>query len=53
MARRIDYHNDPAAPEPNSLVLAAVAVAAREDGAVLLIRRTDKATGHSPPGRLT
>ena len=41
MARRIDYYDDPDAPEPNSVVPAAVAIVAREDGAVLLIRRTD------------
>jgi hypothetical protein len=39
--RKIDYHDDPAAPEPNSLVPAVTVVVAREDGAILLIRRTD------------
>jgi ADP-ribose pyrophosphatase YjhB (NUDIX family) len=52
MARRIDYHDDPAAPEPNSLVPAAVAVVAREDGAVLLIRRTDNGNWALPGGAI-
>ena len=50
MARRIDYYDDPAAPEPNSVVPAAVAVVAREDGAVLLIRRTDNGNWALPGG---
>jgi 8-oxo-dGTP pyrophosphatase MutT (NUDIX family) len=50
MARRIDYYDDPAAPEPNSVVPAAVAVVAREDGAVLLIRRTDNGSWALPGG---
>jgi ADP-ribose pyrophosphatase YjhB (NUDIX family) len=52
MARRIDYHDDPAAPEPNSVVPAAVAVVAREDGAVLLIRRTDNGNWALPGGAI-
>ena len=50
MARRIDYYDDPAAPQPNSVVPAAVAVVAREDGAVLLIRRTDNGDWALPGG---
>jgi len=52
MATRIDYYDDPAAPEPNSLVPAAVAVVAREDGAVLLIRRTDNGNWALPGGAI-
>ena len=52
MARRIDYHDDPDAPEPNSVVPAAVAVVAREDGAVLLIRRTDNGNWALPGGAI-
>jgi ADP-ribose pyrophosphatase YjhB (NUDIX family) len=52
MASRIDYYDDPAAPEPNSLVPAAVAVVAREDGAVLLIRRTDNGNWALPGGAI-
>jgi 8-oxo-dGTP pyrophosphatase MutT (NUDIX family) len=52
MGSRIDYHDDPAAPEPNSLVPAAVAVVTREDGAVLLIRRTDNGNWALPGGAI-
>jgi len=52
MPRRIDYYDDPAAPEPNSLVPAVVAVVAREDGAVLLIRRTDNGNWALPGGAM-
>lgn len=52
MPRRIDYYDDPAAPEPNSLVPAAVAIVAREDGAVLLIRRTDNGNWALPGGAI-
>jgi 8-oxo-dGTP pyrophosphatase MutT (NUDIX family) len=52
MARRIDYYDDPAAPEPNSVVPAAVAIVAREDGAVLLIRRTDNGNWALPGGAI-
>jgi 8-oxo-dGTP pyrophosphatase MutT (NUDIX family) len=52
VSRRIDYHDDPAAPEPNSVVPAAVAVVAREDGAVLLIRRTDNGNWALPGGAI-
>ena len=52
MARRIDYYDDPAAPQPNSIVPAAVALVAREDGAVLLIRRTDNGNWALPGGAI-
>jgi ADP-ribose pyrophosphatase YjhB (NUDIX family) len=50
--RKIDYHNDPAAPEPNSLVPAVTVAVAREDGAVLLIRRTDNGNWALPGGAI-
>ena len=50
MNRKIDYHDDPAAPEPNSLVPAVTVVVAREDGAILLIRRTDNGNWAVPGG---
>ena len=50
MNRKIDYHDDPAAPEPNSLVPAVTVVVAREDGAILLIRRTDNGNWALPGG---
>jgi 8-oxo-dGTP pyrophosphatase MutT (NUDIX family) len=52
MARRIDYYDDPDAPEPNSVVPAAVAVVARDDGAVLLIRRADNGNWALPGGAI-
>jgi len=52
MNRKIDYHDDPAAPEPNSLVPAVTVVAAREDGAILLIRRTDNGNWALPGGAI-
>ena len=52
MPRRIDYYDDPAAPKPNSLVPAAVAVVVREDGAVLLICRTDNGNWALPGGAI-
>jgi 8-oxo-dGTP pyrophosphatase MutT (NUDIX family) len=52
MARRIDCYDDQDAPEPNSVVPAAVAIVAREDGAVLLIRRTDNGTWALPGGAI-
>jgi 8-oxo-dGTP pyrophosphatase MutT (NUDIX family) len=52
MNRKIDYHDDPAAPEPNSLVPAVTVVVAREDGAVLLIRRTDNGNWALPGGAI-
>jgi 8-oxo-dGTP pyrophosphatase MutT (NUDIX family) len=50
--RKIDYHDDPAAPEPNSLVPAVTVVVAREDGAILLIRRTDNGNWALPGGAI-
>jgi ADP-ribose pyrophosphatase YjhB (NUDIX family) len=52
VGRKIDYHDDPAAPEPNSLVPAVSVVVARDDGAILLIRRTDNATWALPGGAI-
>lgn len=52
MGRRIDYYDDPAAPKPNSVVPAAVALVARDDGAVLLIRRTDNGNWALPGGAI-
>jgi 8-oxo-dGTP pyrophosphatase MutT (NUDIX family) len=52
VARRIDYYDDLNAPKPNSVVPAAVALVAREDGAVLLIRRTDNGNWALPGGAI-
>jgi 8-oxo-dGTP pyrophosphatase MutT (NUDIX family) len=50
--RKIDYHDDPAAPEPNSLVPAVSVVVARDDSAILLIRRTDNENWALPGGAI-
>ncbi len=50
MARRIDYYDDPAAPEPNSVVPAAVALVVNDAGEILMIRRTDNGNWALPGG---
>jgi 8-oxo-dGTP pyrophosphatase MutT (NUDIX family) len=52
VGRKIDYHDDPAAPEPNSLVPAVSVVVTRDDGAILLIRRTDNGNWALPGGAI-
>src|SRR5215472_14084982 len=52
MARRIDYYDDPAAPEPNSVVPAAVALVTNDAGEILLIRRTDNGNWALPGGAI-
>lgn len=52
MSSRIDYYDDPAAPEPNSLVPAAVALVANEAGEILMIRRTDNGNWALPGGAI-
>jgi ADP-ribose pyrophosphatase YjhB (NUDIX family) len=49
-ARRIDYLNDPNAPEPNSVVPSANVVVVNDDGTILLIRRTDNGNLALPGG---
>jgi ADP-ribose pyrophosphatase YjhB (NUDIX family) len=49
-ARRIDYLNDPNAPEPNSVVPSANVVVVNDDGTILLIRRTDNGNLAMPGG---
>ena len=52
MGRKVDYHDDPAAPVPNSLVPAVAVVVERADGAILLIRRTDNGNWALPGGAM-
>jgi 8-oxo-dGTP pyrophosphatase MutT (NUDIX family) len=52
MARRIDYYNDPAAPEPNSVVPAAVALVTNDADEILMIRRTDNGNWALPGGAI-
>jgi ADP-ribose pyrophosphatase YjhB (NUDIX family) len=49
-ARRIDYLDDPNAPAPNSVVPSVNVVVVRDDGAILLIRRTDNDNYALPGG---
>jgi ADP-ribose pyrophosphatase YjhB (NUDIX family) len=50
MGRRIDYHDDPAAPAANSIVPSANVVVTNDAGAILLIRRTDNDNWALPGG---
>ena len=45
--RRIDYYDDPKAPQANSLVPSVNVVVANNAGEILLIRRTDNELGHT------
>src|SRR5438445_431491 len=47
---RIEHYNDPNAPRPTSLVPAASAVVADEDGRILLARRRDNGLWTIPGG---
>ncbi|MER5939502.1 NUDIX domain-containing protein [Streptomyces sp. NPDC001928] len=47
---RTDYYDDPAAPEPNALVVAASAVVVDDQGRVLLQRRSDSGLWSLPGG---
>lgn len=49
---RIDHYDDPNAPAPNSLVVAVTGAVRNEDGAVLLIRRTDNDLWALPGGAM-
>ena len=50
MGRRIDYLDDPNAPEPNSLVPSVNTIVTNHQGEVLLIRRTDNGNWSLPGG---
>lgn len=49
---RTDYYDDPDAPEPNAMVVAASAVVVDEAGALLLTQRTDSGNWALPGGAL-
>jgi ADP-ribose pyrophosphatase YjhB (NUDIX family) len=51
VARR-EYYDDPAAPEPNSLVVAASAVVTDDRGRILLQRRADSGNWALPGGAM-
>jgi 8-oxo-dGTP pyrophosphatase MutT (NUDIX family) len=52
MAGRIDYHDDPNAPTPNSMVPSVNVVVTNDDGDILLIRRTDNDNWALPGGAI-
>lgn len=52
MSRRIDYFDDPQAPEVNSLVPSVNVVVVNEDGDILLIRRSDNENWALPGGAM-
>ena len=52
MNRRIDYYDDPAAPEPNSMVPSVNVVITNETGEILLIRRSDNGNWAVPGGAI-
>ena len=52
MARRIDYYDDPSAPEANSLVPSVNVVVSNSAGEVLLIRRSDNDNWALPGGAI-
>lgn len=47
---RVDYYDDPNAPEPNSIFAAASAIVTNKDGAILLHRRADNDLWALPGG---
>jgi ADP-ribose pyrophosphatase YjhB (NUDIX family) len=52
MSRRIDFHDDPDAPSPNSLVPSVNAIVTNDAGDVLLIRRSDNGNWALPGGAI-
>jgi ADP-ribose pyrophosphatase YjhB (NUDIX family) len=52
VARRIDYYDDPAAPEANSLVPSVNVVVVNESGDVLMIQRSDNGNWAVPGGAI-
>jgi ADP-ribose pyrophosphatase YjhB (NUDIX family) len=49
---RIDYHDDPDAPQPNSMVPSVNVVVANGSGEILLIRRSDNGNWALPGGAI-
>ena len=52
MPGRIDYHDDPNAPKPNSMVPSVNVVVTNDNGDILLIRRTDNNNWALPGGAI-
>jgi ADP-ribose pyrophosphatase YjhB (NUDIX family) len=47
---RVDYYNDPDAPKANSLVLSVTAIVPDQDGAILMVHKTDNDLWALPGG---
>src|SRR5580704_19558030 len=52
MARKIDYHDDPNAPQANNIVPAVSVIVTDDAGKVLLIRRSDNGNWALPGGAM-
>lgn len=52
MGRKIDFHDDPDAPQATSIVPAVSVVVSNDAGEILLIRRTDNGTWALPGGAM-
>jgi 8-oxo-dGTP pyrophosphatase MutT (NUDIX family) len=52
VSRKIDYHDDPDAPEPNSMVPSVNVVVVNDAGEILLIRRSDNGNWALPGGAI-
>jgi ADP-ribose pyrophosphatase YjhB (NUDIX family) len=52
MGRKIDYHDDPGAPQANSIVPAVSVIVTDDVGKVLLIRRSDNGNWALPGGAM-
>jgi len=52
VARRVDYYDDPAAPQANSLVPSVNVVVVNGDGDVLMIQRSDNGNWAVPGGAI-
>ncbi|MFG1612445.1 NUDIX hydrolase [Nonomuraea wenchangensis] len=52
MAKRIDFYNDPDAPEPNSLVPSVNVIVTNTAGNILMIRRSDNDNWAVPGGAI-
>jgi len=52
ITRRIDYYDNPAAPKPNSMIVAASAVVLDAEGRILMLRRTDSGNWALPGGAM-
>lgn len=52
MSRRIDYHDDPNAPKPSSMVPSVNVLVVSDSGEILLIRRSDNDNWALPGGAI-